>query len=188
MQHKGTVAIETPRLILRHFVPEDLESMFRHCWSKRDVWKWTNYAPMETIDDVMNRANMFTPRWLGAYDRPDRYSWAIHSKCEGIAIGRMFGMHPTDDDVELAYELGPRWWNQGLMTEAAQATIHFFLYNVGLRRVRAYHADLNPASGRVMIKCGMRRIGVVPGGCTCNAGVFDRVDYEILCGESLQIP
>lgn len=183
MQHKGTVALETPRLILRRFAPEDLEPMFLHCWSEHEVWKWTNYAPMETLDDVAVNAHMFTPNWLGAYDRPNRYSWAIHSKANGHAIGRMFGMHPTDDEVELAYELGSRWWNQGLMTEAVRAAIDFFFREVGLRRIHAYHADQNPASGRVMQKCGMRLVEIVPGGCTCNAGTFDRVNYEILAGE-----
>lgn len=89
-------------------------------------------------------------------------------------------MHPTDEDVELAYELGTRWWNQGLMTEAVRATLHFFLNEFGLRRVHAYHTGENPASGRVMLKCSMRWIGTTPDGRTCNAGTFDRVDYEIL--------
>ena len=180
MQHKGTITLETPRLILRQFVPDDLEPMFRFCWSDYEVWKWHNYAKMETIDDVMTKANMFTPRWLGAYSDPKRYSWAIHSKADGHAIGRMFGMHPDDEQVELAYYIGQSWWNQGLMTEAVSTTIDFFLNEVGLHRVYAYHADKNPASGRVMQKCGMRCVRIIPDGCTCNAGTFDRVDYEIL--------
>lgn len=182
MQHKGTIVLETPRLILRRFVPEDLEPMFLHCWSEREVWKWTNYAPMKCMCDVMTNAHMFTPNWLGAYERPNRYSWAIHSKSDGHAIGRMFGMHPDDErkEIELAYELGSRWWNQGLMTEAVRATIDFFFLEVGLRRIHAYHADKNLASGRVMQKCGMHLVEIVPSGCYCNAGTFDRINYEIL--------
>lgn len=36
-------------------------------------------------------------------------------------------MHPDDDisQIELAYELGRDWWNQGLMTEAVKAIIDF---------------------------------------------------------------
>lgn len=71
------------------------------------------------------------------------------------------------------------------MTEAVQATIDFFFREVGLRRIHAWHADRNPASGRVMTKCGMRCTGIVPGGCTCNAGVFNRVNYEILAADYL---
>ena len=186
VRHMGTAVLETPRLILRRFVPEDLEPMFRNCWCEQAVWKWTNYAPMNSVSDVILKANMFTSRWLGAYSDPKRYSWAICLKADNQPIGRLFGMHPTDDDVELAYELGSLWWNQGLMTEAVQTAIAFFLLDVGLPRVHAYHASENPASGRVMQKSGMRHIGIIPNGCTCNAGTFDRFDYEILSADLLQ--
>ena len=65
MEHKGTITLETERLILRRFVPEDMEQIFNNCWSDYEVWKWTNYAPMHKIEDVVNNAKMFTDRWLG---------------------------------------------------------------------------------------------------------------------------
>lgn len=178
MEHKGTVRLETPRLILRRFTIDDLEPMYRYCWSDYDVWKWTRYAPMHSLEDVGKAANMFTETWL-SYTNPKRYSWAIELKSSGEAIGRMFGMHPDDElgQVELAYELGKPWWNQGLMTEAVRATLDFFLRDVGLRQVYAYHADKNPASGKVMQKCGMVYQRTVPQGAVCNNGVFDRVEY-----------
>ena len=178
MEHKGTVTLETERLILRRFKAADLEQIYYNCWQHYDVWKWTNYAPMNCLADVIDKANMFTPKWL-SYERKDRYSWAIALKDPGIVIGRMFGMHPNNHQVELAYELSPDHWRQGLMTEAAGVTIDFFLREVGLQRVYAYHADQNPASGRVMQKCGMIFEGIEPQGCTCNAGNFDRVNYAI---------
>ena len=74
MIHKGTVALETKRLILRRFTIDDLEPVFYNCWSKPEVWQWTNYKPMKTAEDVVKPAEMFTEAWLGAYSRPNRYS------------------------------------------------------------------------------------------------------------------
>lgn len=93
---------------------------------------------------------MFTQSWLDAYQRPDRYSWAITLKETGCVIGRFFGMHPDDRvcQIELAYELGKNWWNQGLMTEAARAVIGYLFTEVGFNRIFAYHAPENPASAR----------------------------------------
>lgn len=181
MTHKGTVTLETPHLTLRRFVAEDIEQIWQNCWSDYEVWKWTNYAPMHTMSDVMTAAHMFTPAWLGAYARPDRYSWAIVHRADAQVIGRFFGMHPDDatSQVELAYELGRAWWNQGLMTEAARAVIGFFFDEVGFARVHAYHASANPASGHVMRKCGMQYEGTLPGGCRCNGGQFDKVLYGL---------
>ena len=79
MKHKGTVRLETPRLILRRYVIDDFEPMYRNCWSDYDVWKWTNYVPMDCLDDVKTKANMFTEKWL-SYDNPRRYSWAMELK------------------------------------------------------------------------------------------------------------
>ncbi len=188
MEHKGTVVLETKRLVLRPFSMEDLEQIYYNCWCDKDVWKWTRYAPMNCIEDVITAANMFTPNWLNAYQRPDRYSWAIQLKESGEVIGRYFGMHPDDQisQIELAYELGKRWWGQGIMTEATKKVLDFFFREVGFRRVYAYHADKNSASGRVMQKSGMVYEGTLRQACSCNNGVFDKVCYAILREEYLK--
>ena len=64
--HKGSVVLETERLILRRFTIDDLEPVFNNCWRKPEVWQWTNYKPMKTTEDVVKTAEMFTEEWLGA--------------------------------------------------------------------------------------------------------------------------
>ena len=180
--HKGSVVLETERLILRRFTIDDLEPVFYNCWSKPEVWQWTNYKPMKTTEDVVKTAEMFTEDWLGAYSRPNRYSWAIQLKASGDVIGRFFGMYPEDrlKQIELAYEIGPDWWNQGYMTEAVKRVLDYFFREIGFNRVYAYHAHENPASGRVMQKCGMLYEGTMRQACLCNRGIFDKVNYAIL--------
>ena len=56
MEHKGTVMLETDRLILRRFTFHDMEQIYYHCWSDYEVWKWTSYAPMNCLDDVIKNA------------------------------------------------------------------------------------------------------------------------------------
>lgn len=184
MEHKGTVYLETPRLILRRFEPADMAPIYDNCWRHRSVTKWTSYAPMDCLEDVRNKAEMFTEKWL-SYDHPKRYSWAIVEKESNQVIGRMFGMRPNDEigQVELAYELGPDWWNLGLMTEAVQAVLLFFLKDVGMNRVFAYHASGNPASGRVMRKCGMVYEGTLRQAGKCNNGIIDMVCYGLLASD-----
>lgn len=188
MRHKGTVPLETERLILRRFMPKDMESFYRLCLSDYQVWRWTSYPKMDSLRDVQEKGGLFTPKWFAAYDRPDRYSWAIAEKPGGPAIGRMFGMHPApleqagDSrwDVELAYELGRDFWGRGYMTEAVKAVLRFFFQEVGFYRVHCYHGDQNPASGRVMQKCGLRYVGTSEQACVCNGGRYDQVNYALL--------
>lgn len=188
MEHKGTQPLETQRLLLRRFALDDLESFYHNCLSDYEVWRWTSYDQVDCLEDVQKKAGLFTPNWFAAYDRPDRYSWAVSLKPDGQAIGRVFGMHPDDraQEVELAYELGRSYWGRGLMTEAVQEALRFFFEDVGFFRVYCYHADQNPASGRVMEKCGMRREGVMKLACRCNGGRFDKVNYALLREEYLK--
>lgn len=58
--------------------------------------------------------------------------------------------------------------------------IGFFLCEVGFNRIYADHAYENPASGKVMQKCGMVYEGTAHQVCKCNNGMFDAVKYAIL--------
>ena len=186
LTHKGTVTLETERLLLRRFVRSDLEPMFNNVWNDYDVWQWTCYEPMNSIDDVLTLNNIFTDFWFAKYEKADFYNWAIELKSLGEVIGRIRGMEGTPLDfrrigqVELAYELGQKWWRQGLMTEAVARVIDFFFKDIGFNRVYAAHALANPASGKVMQKCGMVYEGTMRQAAAHNNGLHDKVNYAVV--------
>ncbi len=57
--------------------------------------------------------------------------------------------------AELGYWVARPCWGRGYATEAARAVIEYGFSVLGLHRVYAVHFSRNPASGRVMEKCGM---------------------------------
>jgi RimJ/RimL family protein N-acetyltransferase len=60
---------------------------------------------------------------------------------------------------DLGYWIGKSWWGRGFATAAAQgASAHAFAV-LGAGAVRAGHYLDNPASGRVLEKCGFRYTG-----------------------------
>lgn len=59
------------------------------------------------------------------------------------------------------YVLAKKFWNQGLMTEAATPIVQALLTREEIYRIEAVHDLDNPASGRVMEKLGMQFEGVV---------------------------
>ena len=163
----------------------DLEPYYNNCLSDHEVWKWSTYNPMNCIEDAVNIEKLFTEKWFARYDNPNHYNWAIALKESDEVIGRIRGMNPDDrtSQVELAYELGQNWWNKGLMTEAVNEVIGFFLRAVGFNRVYSSHAHKNPASGKVMQNCGMIYEGTMRQSVKCNNGLFDRVNYAILASD-----
>ena len=192
MNHKGTVVLETERLVLRRFTINDLEPIFNNCWSDINVWKWTNYEPMKSINDVLTLNNIFTDFWFAKYEKIDYYNWAIQLKSSGEVIGRVRGVIPNDrinriNQIELTYELGQNWWNRGLMTEAVKKVIDFFFCEIGFSRIYAAHAHENPASGKVMQKCEMIYEGTMRQALNKNNGLQDKVNYAILADDYFSI-
>ncbi|HOI58557.1 MULTISPECIES: GNAT family N-acetyltransferase [unclassified Methanoculleus] len=57
--------------------------------------------------------------------------------------------------AELGYWVGRPYQGRGYATEAARAVIEYGFSVLELHRVYALHLSRNPASGRVMEKCGM---------------------------------
>ena len=90
------------------------------------------------------------------------HTWALELKETGHVIGCM-GYYPYGEsnieigehDVEVGYWIGKPYWNKGLCTEALRAMIDYCFNTKGFKNIWADFFIDNPASGRVMEKCGM---------------------------------
>lgn len=82
--------------------------------------------------------------------------------------------------AELGYWIGRPFWGRGYATEAVREILRYGFRSLGLHRIHASHFVRNPASGRVMVKAGMRYEGV----SRAHVRRFDRfedlVHYGIL--------
>lgn len=56
-----------------------------------------------------------------------------------------------------------KWWGKGYATEAFKRVIKFLFEEVEVETIYAEHLEANPASGRVMEKCGLTYEGTLRG-------------------------
>ena len=73
MNHCGTRQLDTERLVLRRFVTEDAEAMFRNWASDPEVTKYLTWPAHANVD--VNRAVL--KDWTAAYASQNDYQWAI---------------------------------------------------------------------------------------------------------------
>jgi len=181
MRHLGTQTLETERLVLRRFAPDDAPAMFANWASDPQV---TRYLTWPTHADVtVTRAVL--KDWVAAYARPDFYQWAIAPKAGGGPIGSISAVELNDAvaKVQIGYCLGRAWWHRGIMSEALKAVMDFFFDQVGANRVESRHDSRNPRSGRVMQKCGMKYEGTLRSADKNNQGLCDACWYALLASE-----
>ena len=178
LTHKGTLSLETPRLLLRRAQKEDALPMFRNWASDPEVTKfltWPTYQSVEAAYPVLTL-------WEESYRNPDFYQWMIVLKDLGEPIGSIsvVRLDETTETAEIGYCIGKPWWHLGLTAEALQAVIKYLFQEVGMNRIEAKHDVNNPNSGAVMRKCGMKCEGTARASSRNNQGICDTAHYGIL--------
>ena len=178
MNHKGTITIETPRLILRRFTESDIEPAFRNWTSDPEV---TTFLRWPTHRDV-SVTRWVISQWISQYEMPDFYQWAIVPKELGQPIGTISVVEVTENigKIHVGYCIGSKWWRQGYTSEAFSALIAFFFEEVGANRIESQHDPMNPASGKVMQKCGLTYEGTLRQNDISNRGIVDAAIYGLL--------
>lgn len=145
--------LETSRLILRHQVLDDLDSLYA-LYCDPDITKYIPDAPRsyeEAREELEWHMN-------GHPRRPELGLWATIHKETGQFIGRC-GLLPWtiggQDEVEVAYMIGKAYWGQGLGTEAARAILDYGFDRLNLARLICLIDGENLASIKVAEKIGM---------------------------------
>ena len=145
-----SVTWETDRLILRPLSVADADAVF--VWaSDPEVNRYMSY-PLHT--DVET-----TRQWLCSVEQrsEENYEFGFVRKSDGLLIGSgNIGPDSREPGVwGFGYNLRRECWGLGYATEAARAMIDFARTRRGAKVFAAHHAVDNPASGRVMEKCGL---------------------------------
>ncbi len=142
--------IETERLILRPLNIDDAPAVLE--WeSDERVNKFMSYARNDDIN--------IAKQWLESLqNEKNEWNWGFELKETGMLIGS--GSIGPDRAFEgywgIGYNIRYDCWNKGYTTEAMRAIIDFARKELGVNKICAGHAVDNPASGRVMEKCGLK--------------------------------
>ena len=148
--------IKTRRLIFRPWAESDAEALFKYA-SDPDVGPRAGWQAHQSAEESLKIIrNVFS----------NDHTWALVLKRSGEPIGCM-GYYPYDEsnipigenDAELGYWIAKPYWNKGLCTEALKAMIDWCRKIKGVKTLWCDYFIDNPASGRVMEKCGFQDTG-----------------------------
>jgi RimJ/RimL family protein N-acetyltransferase len=151
----GPARLETPRLVLRPWRPED-RPPFAAMNADPEVMRHFP-APMtpEASDGFAARveADMAARGWG---------LWALETRADGAFIG-FTGLQPVSFEapfapaVEIGWRLARPAWGKGYATEAAREAVRFAFADLGLEALVSFTATTNVRSIAVMERIGMTR-------------------------------
>lgn len=154
-----TSLIRTERLVLRPFHDDDA-------------------APVAALAGNWKVARM-TARIPHPYSEAQARQWiagheALRNRGDGFIFAILFEDRPVgamgverngSGRYELGYWIGEPWWGMGIATETAKSAGRFAADSLGADVLEAGCLSDNPASGRVLAKCGFVRTGEVMQWC-----------------------
>ncbi|HEY4902533.1 MAG TPA: GNAT family protein [Candidatus Sulfotelmatobacter sp.] len=161
-------AIETTRLRLRPYIESDIAELVPLIGA-REVAVFTLRIPHPyTEQDARD--------FIAMTRNDDEVRLGITLRTDGRLCGGV-GLRPElqHQRAELGYWIGVPYWGNGYATEAARAMLHYGFETLKLNRIEATHVKQNSASGRILVKLGMRHEGCLREH-VCKWGEF--VDLE----------
>lgn len=179
LNHAGSPDLYTRRLHLRRYRSEDYMAMYENWTGDPEVAKYVNWGAHTSPAVTKELVSM----WVEGYESPTVYRWGIEKDGELIGDISIVRWREEEESCEIGYCLCRRFWNQGIMTETLQRVITFLFETVGFHRIQLCHDILNPASGRVMEKCGLQKEGVFHGMKKRKDGTWMDVAYYAILAE-----
>ena len=174
--------LHTERLILRSFTLEDAADVKRLA-SDPDVAPATYFIERSYEEGAAEEWIWWCHEWL---EDGERANLAITLRTDGTLIGTVeLTFHLPYNDASLGYWIGKSYWNCGYATEAAKAMVAYGFREHNIESVFAVYFKLNPASGRVLEKIGMRYAYDIPKDPSDDCSE-DAIRYKILKSEFVE--
>ena len=150
--------LETERLLLRPAVMGDAEDIYAYA-SDPEVARAVLWEAHRSLADSRDYIRYLRSQYHSG--QPSNYVIVLRETGRVIGTIGFMQWYPEHGVVEVGYSIGRAWWGQGIAAEALRRFLALCFAQPSILRVEAMHETDNPASGRVMEKCGMRREGVL---------------------------
>ena len=141
--------LETKRLQLRPFAPEDAADVYAYARDARvgPIAGWPSHTSETESREIIQTV----------FSAPHVFAMTLRQTGRVIGSVGFVGRSPTGDSAleeEVGYALGHDFWGQGLVPEALEAVLAYGFSQRGLRRIWCGHYGGNWRSARVIGKCG----------------------------------
>lgn len=145
------ITMETERLIIRNFKPDDWADLYEYL-SKEIVVRYEPYDVF-SMDDSIKEAEKRSK---------NECYLAVCLKENNKLIGNVYFARQDPQELltwEIGYVFNSEYWGRGYATEACGEVLEYGFTKLGAHRIAAMCNPLNTASWRLMERLNMRREG-----------------------------
>ena len=145
------IRMEADRILLRPWQECDAAVLFKYA-SDPELGPRAGWPPHQSVEESLDVIRKFFS---------NDYTWAVVLEetaevigCIGYLPASSSNLKIDEDQAEVGYWIARPYWNNGICTEALRLVIDHCFREKGLSGLWGTCFVSNPASGRVMEKCG----------------------------------
>lgn len=150
--------IESARLILRPWVEADKPAFHDLVNTPAMMTYFGGVAPRDRIDAIIDGQ-------IASQARDGLSMWAVETKADralagicGLRRHRTYSGTPVDEELEIGWRIGERFWGQGIARESAEASLAWGWANRPEPRIACWVHPDNARSWGLMLRLGMHRL------------------------------
>jgi len=164
--------LQCTNCVVRDWARRDKAALIRFA-NNRKVWRNLTHRFPHPYTDAD------AEWWFSFLERmPEPTHWAIEVDGQAVGgIGVIVGEGVFAKSGHFGYWLGEEYWGRGITTQAVKVVAPYVLSRFGLVRLDAPVFAWNPASMRVLEKCGFAKEGVSSGSVFKDGELIDQVLY-----------
>jgi [ribosomal protein S5]-alanine N-acetyltransferase len=165
------MTLTTHRLLLRPFVPTDLENVFKGL-SHPEIIKYYGIS-FDTLEATKEQMT-----WFADLEKNNTGRWfAICSLDNQIfyGAGGLNGVNHEHKKAEIGFWLLPEFWGQGIMTEAMPLICDYGFNKHGLHRIKGFVETKNTNCKNAMAKLNFQHEGTMID-CEIKNGTYISLD------------
>ena len=148
--------MKTERILLRPWHEDDAEALFKYA-SDPDVGPRAGWPPHKSVEESLEIIRtVFNTDTM----------WAVELKetsepigCVGYLPASVSNLKIKDDEAEVGYWIAKPYWGEGICTEAMRLVVDYCFNVKNFTTLWGDYFPENPASGKVMEKCGFKDTG-----------------------------
>jgi ribosomal-protein-alanine N-acetyltransferase len=151
--------LKTERLILREVTSKDAPWYFKHF----NTWEIVDGQEYPGPKDMKTARRELKLYFTDNLNKGTGIRWGITLKGSEELIGSagFYKWTKKTSQVETGYDLDPRYWGKGLMTEAMTAIIQYAFDKMKVNRIEALVSPRNKHSLGLVKALGFRKEGVL---------------------------
>ena len=176
MEQLRTKNLKEDKLQLRPYVMPDTDIIYENLGCDPEMMHYTGWNPYLSLEATRKCvAEVIQKYEIGEKE----YSWLITYDGEQIGTIGAYDYDAEQNCIEIGYSIFREYWGKGFASHALKLVKDYLMKEEGIHTLRAWSADANIASKRVLEKAGFVQTEVKEAALNVNGKKYDQVIYEL---------